>query len=96
MALFVLSFELGAIMSQRHIVRLRSVPTPRRGHVKPRAPIIDIRLPGLLCTGEVMAVSGLSHSALYARMQAGLFPRPQKLGGRNAWRTDVVREALGL
>lgn len=46
--------------------------------------------------GNVLAVTGWSHSTLYNRIKAGRFPAPMKDGlVVNHWNTDDVREALG-
>lgn len=70
---------------------LLRVPKPRRGHVLPRAPLIDLNFPGRLRTAHVLAVCALSHSSLYQRMNAGTFPPPDgKDGGQNYWNTHTI------
>lgn len=63
----------------------------QRGHVLPRRPLIDLDQPGRLRTGEVMALEGISHSGLYAKMKKGLFPLPDGNDGRNYWNTSTIR-----
>lgn len=42
---------------------------------------------------EVQAITGLSHSAIYAKMDDDEFPKPVKLGKRAvAWRESDLRE----
>lgn len=67
----------------------------RSSHVMPRCPVIDLNGPGRLRTAHVLALSGLSHSTLYARMKAGKFPAPDgQDGGLNYWTTSTIREYL--
>ena len=71
------------------------VSTRQRGHVKPRAPVIDIRRPGRLRSAHVLALCGFSHSTLYARLKSGCFPEPDgKDGGLNYWNTETIRQYL--
>lgn len=68
---------------------------PQRGHVLPRAPIIDLYSPGRLRSSHVLALCGFSHSTLYSRMKAGEFPDPDgKDGGLNFWNTSTIRNHL--
>ncbi len=69
--------------------------SPKRSHVRPKAPLIAVNLPGRLLTCHVLALSGWSHSTLYQRISEG-FPAPRKDGRLNYWTTDVIRTALGL
>lgn len=71
-----------------------SNPKKQRGHVTPRRPIIDLNCEGRLRTGEVMALSGKSHSGLYSHMKGGLFPPPDGNDGRNYWNTSTMRTYL--
>lgn len=67
----------------------------RSSHVKPRSPVIDLSGPGRLRTAHVLALCGLSHSTLYARLKIGAFPRPDgKDGGLNFWNTQTIRQYL--
>lgn len=69
--------------------------TGRSSHVKPRSPVIDLNGPGRLRTAHVLALCGLSHSTLYARLKAGVFPQPDgKDGGLNYWNTQTIRQYL--
>lgn len=44
---------------------------------------------------DVLALLGISKSTLYRLMDAGLFPKPFKLGVRlNAWRVETVETWL--
>lgn len=73
----------------------RNTPGRSRGHVSPKAPQIDINQPGRLRTSHVLALCGISHSTLYARMQAEKFPRPDgKDGGLLYWNTATIRRLL--
>lgn len=67
----------------------------RSSHVKPRSPVIDLNGPGRLRTAHVLALCGISHSTLYARLKAGSFPLPDgKDGGLNYWNTQTIRQYL--
>lgn len=76
--------------------------TPNRksssGHARVKVPRIPLDVPGRYCTGNVLAVTGWSHSTLYNRIKSGHFPAPQKDHGSsmNYWTTDVIRAALDL
>ena len=91
-------------MSSNRIHRVRSVPSaktskpPRHSsHVLPRAPVIDINGPGRLRTAHVLALSGISHSTLYARLKTGEFPPPDgKDGKMNYWNTTTIRSFLSV
>lgn len=83
----------------RRIRRVRqmpvvSTPTHRPSHVMPRPPVVDLNGPGWLRTANVLSLCGISHSTLYARMNAGTFPRPDGNDGRNYWNTSTVRDFL--
>ena len=67
----------------------------QRGHVLPRAPIIDLAMPGRLRTGNVLALCNFSHSTLYAKLRAQEFPEPDGSDGRNFWNTETIRTFLG-
>lgn len=70
-------------------------PRLQRGHVAPVAPLISLDSPGRLRTANVLALCGISHSTLYARLKAGEFPLPDgKDGGLNYWRTETIRDYL--
>lgn len=66
------------------------------GHTRVRTPSIPLNMPGRYTTGNVLAVTGWSHSTLYNRINDGKFPAPKKDGAMNYWDTSVVSEALGL
>lgn len=67
----------------------------QRGHVAPAAPLISLDAPGRLRTANVLALCGISHSTLYARLKTGDFPQPDgKDGGLNYWRTETIRAYL--
>lgn len=68
----------------------------RRGHTRVKPPLIPLDMPGRYTTGNVLAITGWSHSTLYQRIKAGLFPRPQKDGSLNFWTTVELRKTLGL
>lgn len=70
-------------------------PKARLTHVQPRQPIIDLNHPGRLRTAHVLALCGISHSTLYARLKAGTFPQPDgKDGGLNYWNTLTIKTYL--
>ena len=72
-----------------------SQPARHSSHVKPRSPVIDVNGPGRLRTAHVLALCGISHSTLYARLKAGAFPQPDgKDGGLNYWNTQTIRQYL--
>lgn len=79
------------------IARVRKTSSPS-GHTRIKLPNIPLDMPGRYTTGNILAVTGWSHSTLYNRIKAGQFPAPRKDHGSNMnhWDTDVVREALGL
>ena len=67
----------------------------RSSHVKPRPPVIDINGPGRLRTAHVLALCGISHSTLYARLKSGSFPPPDGADGKmNYWNTQTIRALL--
>lgn len=74
----------------------RSATTRRSGHARVKVPYIPLSMPGRYSTGNVLAVTGWSHSKLYERIKAGTFPAPMKDGALNYWTTEVLRTALGL
>lgn len=70
-------------------------PASRSSHVKPRPPVVDINGPGRLRTAHVLALCGISHSTLYARMKSGAFPRPDGADGKmKYWNTQTIRAFL--
>jgi predicted DNA-binding transcriptional regulator AlpA len=67
----------------------------RSSHVQPRCPVIDLRGPGRLRTAHVLALCGISHSTLYARLKRNEFPPPDGMdGGRNYWNTRTINAYL--
>lgn len=76
----------------------QGTPKPkRRGHVRPRRPVISLDGPGRLRTADVLALLGISHSTLHARLKEGkgAAPAPDgKDGGRNYWNTSTIRAFL--
>lgn len=79
----------------RRLVANQSIKR-RTGHTKSKPPVIPVTTPGRYSVGNVMAVSGWSHSKLLQRIRDGKFPAPMKDGRVNYWPTDVVKTALGL
>ena len=85
--------------SSNRIRRVRATPLvsttkPARhsSHVLPRSPVIDINGPGRLRTAHVLALCGISHSTLYARLKMKIFPSPDGMdGGMNFWNTQTIR-----
>ena len=87
-------------MTTSRLSRTRDASTSRRtkqrGHVVPRPPVIDLNGPGRLRTAHVLALCGISHTTLYARLHAGNFPAPDgKDGGLNYWNTLTIKNYLG-
>ena len=66
------------------------------GHTRVKTPSIPLDMPGRYTTGNILAVTGWSHSTLYNRIRDLKFPAPMKDGSLNYWDTGVVRKALGL
>lgn len=98
--LFLL-LELGVSMSI--VIRVKPAPQKKllaaqrknRGHVTPKKPDIDLNEFGRLRSCHVLALCGISHSTLYKRMQAKLFPSPDgRDGGLNFWNTSTIRSYL--
>lgn len=57
--------------------------------------VITNVLPQMLRAPDVLRLSGLSRSTLYARVSDGTFPSPTKLGARAvAWRSDDLQKWL--
>jgi hypothetical protein len=83
-------FEMAA---SNHSDRKSSV---NNGHTRVKTPRIPLDMPGRYTTGNVLAVTGWSHSTLYNRINTLKFPAPKKDGGMNYWDTSILREALGL
>lgn len=83
--------HIGALAAQK-----KSVNARKSGHTRVKSPQIPLDMPGWYSTGNVLAVTGWSHSTLYNRMKDGKFPPPSKSGSMNYWDTATVRAALGL
>ena len=74
---------------------VKSQPVRRSSHVQPRCPVIDLNGPGRLRTAHVLALCGISHSTLYARLKQNEFPASDgKDGGRNYWKTQTIKTYL--
>lgn len=52
------------------------------------------QIPALARGKQVCAALGVSRSTLHEWIRAGKFPKPIKLGGRNAWPWAILREWL--
>jgi len=63
-------------------------------HVLPRPPVISLDCPGRLRTAHVLAIFGISHSTLYAKMKSKTFPRPDGKDGMVFWNTETIRALL--
>lgn len=74
----------------------KSAQSRKSNHTRVKIPHIPLDMPGRYSTGNVMAVTGWSHSTLYNRIKEGTFPPPSKSGSMNFWDTATVRAALGL
>lgn len=62
-----------------------------RGHTRPAPPIIDINGPGRLRVAHLMALFGIAHSTLYARVRAGEMPPSDgKDGNIPFWFTSTI------
>lgn len=73
--------------------RLRSVDHPPVMSFPSEANMTNSTTPRLLRRADVLAMTGLAKSTLYAAMQAGDFPRPVRLGKQAvAWRDNDVAE----
>ena len=48
----------------------------------------------LLNDGKAAALLGISKATLWRHVQAGLLPRPVKLGGATRWRRDELMAAI--
>lgn len=73
-----------------------TLTTKRAGHTKPKVPSIPLTMPGRYSVGNILAITGWSHTKLYKRIKNAEFPAPLKDGKINYWTTDVIRSALGL
>ena len=71
-----------------------SKPARRSSHVKPRSPVIDVNGFGRLRTAHVLALCGISHSTLYARLKQKTFPQPDGRDGMLYWNTQTIRAYL--
>lgn len=75
--------------------KLRSIPKNSRGHTRPAPPLIDLNGPGRLRVAHLLALFGISHSTLYARIRVGAFPKADGFDGRIPfWNTSTIRAAL--
>jgi len=88
-------------MTNTRLSRIRDSSAPKRpqqrGHVVPRSPVIDLNGPGRLRTAHVLALCGISHTTLYARLRAGSFPAPDgRDGGLNFWNTATIKNYLEM
>jgi predicted DNA-binding transcriptional regulator AlpA len=45
---------------------------------------------GFLALPQVIAVCGMGHSWIYAKLKEGKFPRPVKLGRSSRWRRSEI------
>lgn len=67
----------------------------RNGHTRPQAPLIDIQKPGRLRVAHLLALLGISHSTLYARIRTGVIPKQDGVDGRIPyWNTSTVLKLL--
>ena len=49
----------------------------------------------LLRIREVVLVTSLGRSTIYAMTQAGMFPAPVKVGAASLWRASAVQDWMG-
>lgn len=76
-------------------VVLAPLPQKSRGHTRPSPPLIDLNGPGRLRVAHLLALFGISHSTLYARIREGGFPEKDGLDGRIPyWNTATIRALL--
>jgi predicted DNA-binding transcriptional regulator AlpA len=74
---------------------LRPSSQGSRGHTRPAPPLIDLNGPGRLRVSNLLALFGISHSTLYARIRAGRFPARDGLDGNIPyWNTSTIRALL--
>ena len=67
----------------------------QRGHTKAKPPQISLNEPGRLRVTNLLALFGVSHSTLYARIQAGVYPKPDGQDGRFPfWKTSTIKQFL--
>ena len=71
------------------------IPNKSRGHTRPAQPLIDLTGPGRLRVANLLALFGISHSTLYARIRVGRFPVRDGLDGKIPyWNTSTIRAQL--
>jgi prophage regulatory protein len=72
------------------------VPTPKRRRAKPDQPLHALQLTeALLRIRTVVSVTGLSKSTIYAKVKAGEFVEPVRLGARcTRWKASDVQAWL--
>lgn len=76
-------------------VKASNSPKRRHCHVQPLPPTISLDMPGRLRTAHVLALCGIAHSTLYARIKADRFPPPDgRDGGCIFWRTSTIKAYL--
>lgn len=64
----------------------------KSNHTRPRPPEIDVNGPGRLRVAHVMALLGISHSTLYARIRTGVVPKADGRDGSTPfWYTSSIR-----
>lgn len=78
------------------VASIKSPLKKSNGHTRAKLPIIPLDMPGRYTTGNILAITGWSHSTLYNRIKELKFPPAKKDGSLNYWDTSIVREALNL
>jgi len=64
------------------------------GNTKPLSVLVSLDQPGRLRVGHLLTLLSISSPTLYARINAGLIPKPDGHDGRPYWNTTTVRAYL--
>jgi len=81
-------------MSVEFIKPAGARPAAKRKPVKATAPVVSLDQPGILRIGNLMAVLGLIHASIYARVADGRLPAPDGHDGRPYRGTEYVSAVL--
>lgn len=67
----------------------------QRGHSKFLPIMVDLTQPGRLRVGHLQTLFAISHAAVYARIKAGIIPRPDGYDGvRPYWNNSTILHLL--
>lgn len=73
----------------------KSTQRNRRGHTKPRAPVIGLDQPGRLRVAHLLALFSCSHATLYSRLRDGRYPKQDGYDGRFPyWNCATIKSFL--